>query len=120
MKTSQIFQKLFEYNLSESEFEIIELLEESFTDITPENSSDYITIEDYFIRVKNLLRDKPLINSNDIKIYIKEHLSNSSESDLLFLDGLNSLSECLIKYGGSDDLNSFEIWFNDKTKALGV
>ena len=118
MNTSQIFQKLFESDLSGSELEIIGLLEESFTDITPENSADYITVEDYFISVKNLFKNKSSINSNDIRIYIKELISKKSESDLLFLDGLNSLAECLMKYEGRDDLNSFEIWFNKKIKSL--
>ena len=117
MKTSQIFQKILESDLSDHELEIIELLEESFADITPENSSDYITIESYFTEVKKLLSNMPSISSNDIKIYIKDYLSRNSESDLLFLDGLNSLTECLMKYGGRDDLKSFEMWFNEKIKS---
>lgn len=120
MKTSQIFQKILESDLSDYELEIIELLEESFADITPENSPDYITIEGYFTKIKNLLTNKPSISSDDIRIYIKDSLSRNSESDLLFLDGLNSLAECLIKYGGRDDLKSFEIWFNEKIKSERV
>lgn len=118
MKTSQFFQKIFEAGLSDSELEIFELLEESFISITPENSSDYIMIGDYFESIKALLLHKPLITSNDIKIYIKDFLLKNTNPDLLFLDGLNSLAECLLKYGGKDDLNSFEIWLNERMVSL--
>lgn len=120
MKASEVFQRIFETDLTDDELEIIELLEESFTDITPENSSDYIPIEKYFGLIKDSFPNKQSINSQNIKIYIKQFLSNNSESDLLFLDGLNSLAECLNKYGGDDDLKSFEIWFNEKIKAIKV
>ncbi len=120
MKTSEIFQRIFETDLTDDELEIIEMLEESFTDITPENIAGYIPIDEYFGLIREFFPNKQSISSQDIKIYIKQFLSNDSESDLLFLDGLNSLAECLYKYGGNDDLKSFEIWFNKKIKEIQV
>jgi hypothetical protein len=120
MKTSEIFQRIFETDLTDVELETIELLEESFTDITPENSTDYLPIDKYFALIGDLFPYKQSIKSQEIRMYIKQLLLNDSKSDLLFLDGLNSLAECLDKYGGNDDLKSFEIWFNEKIKAINA
>jgi replication-associated recombination protein RarA len=118
MKTSEIFQRIVESNLSGIELETIELLEDSFADITKENQSDYMSIENYFNAVKQIFPNNKTISSNDLKNYVKEIISNYDDTDLLFFDGLNSLSECLIKYGGNDDLKFFEDWFYDRVRKV--
>jgi hypothetical protein len=120
MKTSELFQRLVESNLTNIELETIELLEESFTDISLENQSDYISIEEYFKKIKKIFPDRKIISSNEIINHIKTAILNNDYTDLLFLDGLNSLAECLIKYGGNDDLKSFENWVNVKVKEIGL
>ncbi|WP_127019792.1 hypothetical protein [Flagellimonas beolgyonensis] len=116
MKTSSIFEKLEELGFSDFELEIFNLLEESFTDLTPEKSNDYLTIDEYFGLVRKIYPAKEQITSHKLTNYIRQ--SRERGEDLLFLDGLSSLAKCLKCYGGKDNLKAFEDWFLNKINKI--